>query len=1045
MKLFSLEDLVIEAAAAARPPERLTVSQAAEKYRRLNNPGAYVGPWKNETTPYLVEPMDILQSTSFLAMAFAGPAQCGKALALDTPIPTPTGWTNMGSLTPGQRVLGSDGSWVEVTAVSDVFVGHDCFRVEFDDGSSIVADADHLWAVRDVAAENEKVLTTRAILEAGTDWRQRKRFRVKVAQPLTLSKADLDIDPYVMGLWLGDGSKSSGFISVGDLDRDATIQNLESRGCRVSIYQDPSKTRCDSLRVVLSTGEKLVSVLRLKGWLAAREIPRQYLRASEEQRRELMRGLMDSDGSCSGARRVEFYQTRRGIAEGFFELAASLGFKPRLSVKAPPPGSNYAESHRVSFSCMDPEDVFSLERKQLAARFDKEARPSQFKERSIVSVVPVPSVPTRCIRVSADDHLFLAGKSMIPTHNTDMVLNWIGYSAKCDPADMMVVQTSNITARDFSIRRIDRLHRHSPEFGQCLLPGKQADNTFDKHYAGMLLNLAWPSINELSGKPIPRQWITDYDRMPEDVDGEGSAFDLTRKRGTTYGRYAMTAVESSPGFVIENPKWTRKTRHEAPPTRGILAVYNRGDRRRWLWPCVVCKEHFEPSFELLKWVDSEDIMESAESVHLECPYCQTHYWHEPRNGMPGKHDLNQMGRWIRDGQVWKSDGSIVGTPVRSDIASFWLKGVAAAFSNWKGLVFNYLNAEAEYERTGAEEALKSTVNVDQGEPYLPKSLANERVPEEIKARAVERRERMVPNGIRFLIACIDVQKNRFVVQVHGIDDMLDIHVIDRFEIKKSKRVDEDGDQLWVNPGAHPEDWKLVAEEVIQKTYPLEDDTDRHMGIKLTVCDSGGKAGVTANAYGFVRWLRNGPTEAEEAETDPEQGTYRWEQGMNARFALLKGASTMTAPRVAVSYPDSQRKDRDAGARGEIPVWMINTNTLKDMVDHRLDRKEAGGRFVFPKWLPDTFYIELTVEVKDAKKGWQNPRGYRNESWDLLAYCMAATLMPSISLDHIDFAEPPGWAADWDSNDLVFNPSTSSAPFKAKKKRPDLAKLASDLA
>jgi phage terminase large subunit GpA-like protein len=705
MKLFTLESLVVEAAAAARPPERLTVSQAAEKYRQLNNPGSYVGPWRNDKVPYLVEPMDVLTSTSFLAMCFAGPAQCGK---------------------------------------------------------------------------------------------------------------------------------------------------------------------------------------------------------------------------------------------------------------------------------------------------------------------------------------------------TDMALNWIGYSAKCDPADMMIVQTSNITARDFSIRRLDRLHRHSPMLGACLLPGKSADNTFDKHYAGMLLTLAWPSINELSGKPIPRQWVTDYDRIPEDVDGEGSAFDLTRKRGTSFGRFAMTAVESSPGFIVENPKWQRKSRHEAPPTKGILAVYNRGDRRRWYWDCIVCHEKFEPAFDLLKWVDSQDIMEAAESVWMECPHCQQRYWHDPHDGMPGKYDMNLRARWVKDGQAWNRSGDIVGTAYRSDIASFWLKGPAAAFSTWQGMVFNYLSAEQEYDRTGAEEALKSTINVDQGEPYLPKAMANDRVPEEIKSRAVNRRERMVPNGVRFLLASVDVQKNRFVVQVHGVDDMQDIHVIDRFEIKKSKRIDEDGDTMWVNPGAYLEDWKLLAEQVIQKSYPLDDDSGRNMQIKLTVCDSGGKAGVTANAYQFFRWLRFGPTEAEVAETSPEQGSYDWEPGMAARFALIKGASTANHPRVAVSYPDSQRKDRDAGARGEIPVWMVNTNTLKDMVDNKLDRKERGGRLVFPSWLPDTFYTELTVEVKDAKKGWINPRGYRNESWDLLAYCMAATLMPMIGLEHLDMAEPPGWAAEWDQNGLVFNPAKTIS-FKPQKKRVDLAKLASDLA
>ena len=225
---------------------------------------------------------------------------------------------------------------------------------------------------------------------------------------------------------------------------------------------------------------------------------------------------------------------------------------------------------------------------------------------------------------------------------TDMALNWIGYSAKCDPADMMLVQTSNTVARDFSIRRIDRLHRHSPAFGACMLPGKQSDNVFDKHYIGMLLTLAWPSIGELSGKPIPRLWLTDYDRngVFEDVDGEGNGFDLARKRTTTFGRYGMTAAESSPGFVIENPKWVRKTRHEAPPTKGILSLYNRGDRRRWYWDCVMCHQKFEPSFELLSWPASADPMEAAEEAVLVCPHCNAEYRHDPFDGMPGKHELN---------------------------------------------------------------------------------------------------------------------------------------------------------------------------------------------------------------------------------------------------------------------------------------------------------------------------------------------------------------------------------------------------------------------
>ena len=633
---------------------------------------------------------------------------------------------------------------------------------------------------------------------------------------------------------------------------------------------------------------------------------------------------------------------------------------------------------------------------------------------------------------------------------TDMVLNWTIYSAICDPADLMIVQTSNTTARDFSMRRVDRMHRHSPTIGRLLATGKQGDNTFDKHYRnGMLLTMAWPTINELSGKPIPRLWLTDYDRMPQDIDGEGAAFDLARKRATTFRSFGMCAAESSPGFAVDNPKWVRKTSHEAPPTRGILALYNRGDRRRWLWPCVKCNGRFEPSFELLHYPDTPDRMEAAEQAVLLCPHCNQSYGHDPSDMSPGKHKMNERGRWVKDGMVWTDDG-MIGTPIRSSIASFWMKGVAAAFSDWKTLVFNYLNAEDEYESSGSEESLKTTVNTDQGEPYTPKSAQSSRAPEIIQARAFDFGHKVVPAPVRFLIATADVQKNRFVVQVHGIAHNRDIYVIDRFEIKKSKRVDEDGERKWVNPGAYAEDWKLLTEEVMLKTYPLGDGSGREMSVKYTVCDSGGKEGVTANAYDFVRWLRRGDTEdGEEAKEEvKEEGQYSWAPELAARFMLLKGASTANAPRVTITYPDSQRKDRMAGARGEIPVLLVNTNTLKDMVDHKLDRKEPGGRFCFAHWLDTNFFIELTVEVKDPKKGWVNPKRFRNESWDLLAYCQAATLMPMIALEHMNMADPPKWASDWDHNDMIFNPATAEKPFEAKKKADNdfsaLAKLAESL-
>lgn len=628
---------------------------------------------------------------------------------------------------------------------------------------------------------------------------------------------------------------------------------------------------------------------------------------------------------------------------------------------------------------------------------------------------------------------------------TDMFINWQLYSVICDPADMMLIQTAQATARDFSIRRIDRLHRHSPDVGRRLVLRRNSDNTFDKRYqSGMILTLSWPTINELSGKPVPRLWATDYDRMTQDVDGEGNPFDLARKRATSFRSNGMTVAESSPGFPVTDPKWQRTSLHEAPPTTGILALYNRGDRRRWYWRCPFCNGAFEPGFNLLRWPDTKDILEAAEMATLACPRCDVDLTHDPGPGQPGKHELNHGGRWLRDGQRWLDDGTVEGDPRRSDIASFWMKGPAAAFTDWKSLVAKYLQAKEEYASTGSEEALKATINTDQGEPYTPVALASTRVPEDLKGRAKPLDKHRVPAGVRFLVACVDLQKNRFEVQIHGIGQAGDIWIIDRFPIIKSKRLDTDGERLWVNPGAYPEDWKLLIDEVLLKSYELADGSGRHMPIKLVMCDSQGRENFTTNAYNFYRFLRDGP---EEGQKDlPENAS--WVPNLHRRFQLLRGSSRKDIPRVRLIYPDSERRDRHAGARGEIPVLEVNGDSLKDTLDKMLDRLDpGGGRITFPNWLDYNFYAELCVEIKDPVKGqWVNPRGYRNESWDLLVYCVAGCISKHIGLEHIDWSDPPSWADEWDVNDLVFSPKTGDIPFAAKRDASyDLGKLASLLA
>lgn len=641
------------------------------------------------------------------------------------------------------------------------------------------------------------------------------------------------------------------------------------------------------------------------------------------------------------------------------------------------------------------------------------------------------------------------------TGKSEMFFNWLAYTAVCDPADMMMVHMTQTVARDWSQKDLRRVFRNSKDVGSTVAPGRHNQSTHDIRFvSGMHLLVKWPTITELSGKTVGRNWIADYDRIAPSIDDEGSAFALTSKRGETFRRYAMTVAESSPGFNITDPKWSPKTKHEAPPVLGgVLPLYNQGDRRRWYWRCPHCAKPFEPDFKLFQIPDSEDLVEAAEATVMECPHCSGHIWHDGLHGTPGKHELNQISegnaKWVREGQLWvpRTDTSaetLEGRGLRSDLATFWLKGPAANFADWRGIVLRYLQAMAEFERTGAQEALKTTINTDQGLAYLPKGMEQGRLAEDIKAMATDLGVRVVPKGVRFLVAAVDVQKYRFEVQVMGFGVGGDITVIDRFAIKKSRRLDEDGERERVEPATYLEDWDLLIDAVLLRSYPLADGSGREMRIKVVGCDSGGAAGrkgefkhdntTTKNAYGFYRRLR----ESEGVE---------FPEGLHRRFMLLKGGSTPSAPRVKLTYPDSERKDRNAGARGDIPVLMMNTLSLKDGLDVMLDRKtSAGGKISFPDWLPETFWDEMVAEVRAPDK-WEKVSS-RNEAWDLLVYAIALSIYRPIFIERIDWYDPPGWATDWAdgaANDMVFDPARGKPEDEEKPKRRSLAELAAELA
>ncbi|EQB9591509.1 ClpP-like prohead protease/major capsid protein fusion protein [Escherichia coli] len=433
-------------------------------------------------------------------------------------------------------------------------------------------------------------------------------------------------------------------------------------------------------------------------------------------------------------------------------------------------------------------------------------------------VAPYVIEPMNCLASREYDAVIFVGPAR--TGKTiGLIDGWVIYNVICDPADMLIIQMTEEKAREHSKKRLARTFRVSPEVVSRLSPNKNDNNVYDRTFlAGNYLKIGWPSVNIMSSSDYKCVALTDYDRFPEDIDGEGDAFSLASKRTTTFMSSGMTLVESSPGRDVKDVKWRRTSPHEAPPTTGILSLYNRGDRRRWYWPCPHCGEYFQPCGDVVAgFRDIADPVLASEAAYIQCPSCSGRIMPEQ------KRELNGRGVWLRDGESINADGSRYGDPRRSRIASFWMEGPAAAYQTLSQLVYKLLTAEQEYETTGSEETLKTVINTDWGLPYLPRASMEQRKSELLEQRAEPVPSRSVPDGVNFLVATVDVQAGRhrrFVVQVTGYGSRGERWIIDRYNITQSLRGDSDGESQRIDPASYPEDWDVLLTDVFHKSWPL---------------------------------------------------------------------------------------------------------------------------------------------------------------------------------------------------------------------------------
>lgn len=603
------------------------------------------------------------------------------------------------------------------------------------------------------------------------------------------------------------------------------------------------------------------------------------------------------------------------------------------------------------------------------------------------NLTPYVIEPMNCLASREFDAVVFVGPAR--TGKTiGLVDGWVVYSIVCDPSDMLVVQMTEDKAREHSKKRLDRTFRSSPHVAKRLSPRRNDNNVHDKIFRdGSFLKIGWPSVNVMSSSDYKFVALTDYDRFPEDVGGEGDAFSLASKRTTTFMSSGMTMVESSPGRNILDTKWRPSSAHEAPPTTGILSLFNRGDRRRLYWPCPHCGEYFQPEVaNMTGYRDSPDPVLASESAYLQCPACKGKITPDM------KRDLNIRHVWLRDGEKINRDGKRYGEPRRSRIASFWMEGPAAAYQTWAQMMYKFLTAEQEYEATQSEETLKTVVNTDFGRPYLPRANLEQRKSELLEQRAEEIPKRTVPDGVEFLMATVDVQggkSRRFVVQVTGYGEQGERWVVDRYNIRQSLRASEHGECYPIDPASYPEDWDLLLSDVFEKSWALASDPTKRMRLMAMAVDSGGEDGVTDNAYKFWRKCRR--------------------EGLGKKIYLFKGDSVRRSKLITRSFPDNtDRSTRRAKAAGDVPLFLLQTDALKDQVNNALWRESPGPNYVhFPKWLGSWFYDELTYEERSPDGKWSKPGRGPNEAFDLLVYADALAILHGY--EKIKWPNAPDWA------------------------------------
>jgi hypothetical protein len=524
-----------------KPLPKTSVSQWADDYRMLSQGlSAEPGRWKTSRAPYQKDIMDAFTQPGINRVVVKSASQVGKALDIETPIMTTTGWKRMGDLTTNDQVFDENGNPVRILAVSEVWNNRPCYEVKFSDGAVVVADENHDWYV--------------------------------------------------------------------DVDTDGAFI-LETK----SIY-------------------KIIYWLNSKVWI---------------------------------------------------------------------------------------HETFS---------------------RRIVSVTPVTNRATVCIEVDSPTHLFLAGRNLIPTHNSDIMNNVLGRYAHLDPCAVMMIQPTIELAQDYSKSRISPMIRDTKVLSQVFYETKSEDGSKTRDGKNTILSKLFPggrlimcganSPAGLASRPVRVLLADEVDRFPDSAGTEGDPVDLAAKRMTTFwnrvmGLFSTPTNEGSSRIDVE---------------------YQTGTQEEWQHECPNCGEyhlirHTEMECETEEHKDAKGRkIVIVSDVKWRCPDCGSTFSEDEMRKVPQKY-------------ISKNPAAL-----HNGIRSFFVNGFTSPWLTWNDIMREWLEAKGDPTRE------KVVMNTRFGESYAQQGAFED------YQQFIRRREKYgadLPDGVLLLTGAVDTQDNRLEYEITG--------------------------------------------------------------------------------------------------------------------------------------------------------------------------------------------------------------------------------------------------------------------------------------